>query len=147
MSDAETKYLNNLHEHHKTLRRWISDAAEVRSSDPDAFANGAEWCIANIDSSPMALEFLKKVGCESIKLEAEYFQKKVAKQEARIQRLREALESAKRHISGCRHMNFPINVRELDGTVKSVTERSMEGKAFDILEKALATDLEGGKDE
>lgn len=124
MSDAETKYLNNLHEHHKTLRRWISDAAEVLSSDPDAFANGAEWCIANIDSSPMALEFLKKVGCESIKLEAEYFQKKVAKQEARIQRLREALDQTKENIGN-------------------------EGKKYTIqrIREALATDLEGGKDE
>lgn len=58
------------------------------------------------------------------------------------ERMREALEKAKIEIQGEMMWSYPMAVKQLDGSIKHEKSRTMAGRTYDILEKALTQKAE-----
>jgi len=54
-----------------------------------------------------------------------------------IEIMREALSKIEVHLTYSAHTSFPINVRELDGTISQQRPKSNEGNAYDKAKEAL----------
>lgn len=53
--------------------------------------------------------------------------------------LQKALEECNSLVAGCIHTTMPMLVRELDGSISSVRERTNEGKVYDLTLSAIET--------
>ena len=85
----------------------------------------------------MKLEELKKIAetseCRFVTLQTPDFVELVGSYEKAV----EALKDVKKNLSNCMLDSYPMNVRELDGSISQVRLRTIEGKVVDAIKQTL----------
>ncbi len=67
-----------------------------------------------------------------------YLKHELQTERAKSSKLIAVMEEVKRRLGCCMLTGFPVNVRELDGSISQHRPRTNEGEAYDLISKTLA---------